>query len=70
MEYRTFEVVLVVLLLLLLSFDVSVPTSAHSLLIFGQVICPNILKCQFIECGSWEGKKLFMQSTTLLSPWI
>jgi hypothetical protein len=30
---QTFEVVLVVLLLLLLSFDVFVPTSAHSLLL-------------------------------------
>ena len=41
------EVVVVVLLLLLLSFEVFVLTSAHPLL-FGQVDCPNILKCQLI----------------------
>ena len=42
------EVVVVVLLLLLLSFEVFVLTSAHPLL-FGQVDCPNILKCQLIQ---------------------
>jgi hypothetical protein len=64
-------VVVVLLLLLLLSFNVFVPTSANSLLIYGQMIYPNIFKCQFTEeCGSREGNKLFMQSTTMLSQWI
>ena len=44
---QTLEVVLVVLLFLLLSYYTFVPTSAHPLLFFGQVICPNILKCQY-----------------------
>ena len=38
---HTFEVVVVVLL----SFDVFVPKNTHPLLYFGQVVCPNILKC-------------------------
>ena len=37
-------VVVLLMLLLLLLFDIFVPTSAHPL-IFGQVVCPNILKC-------------------------
>ena len=44
---QTFEVVIVVLLLLLLSSDVFVPISALPLLTFGQVVCPNIHKCQW-----------------------
>ena len=44
-EIKTFEVVIVVLLLLLLSIDVIIP-KCTSLIIFGQVDCPNILKFQ------------------------
>ena len=44
---KTFEVMIIVLLCLLLSFDVFVPTSAHPLLMFGQVVCPKILKCEW-----------------------
>ena len=39
---QTFEVVIIVLLFLLLSFDVLVPTSAQY---FTQVVCPSIPKC-------------------------
>ena len=42
-EIQIFEVVIVVLLLLMLSFDVFVPTSVHPYN-FGQVVCSNILK--------------------------
>jgi hypothetical protein len=43
-EIQIFEVVMVVLVLLLmqLSFDVFVPTIAHALLSFYQVVCPHI----------------------------
>ena len=40
---QTFEVVVVVWLHLWLLFDVFCP----SLIVFGHVVCPNILKCQF-----------------------
>ena len=36
---QTFEVMIVILLL----FDIFVPTNAHPL--FGQLVCPNILNC-------------------------
>jgi hypothetical protein len=42
---QTFKVVVVVLLLLMSSFDVLIPTSTYPS--FTQVVCPNILKCQF-----------------------
>ena len=43
-EIQTFEVVIVVLLFFLLSFDVFVLTSTQPSL-FGQLVYPNILKC-------------------------
>ena len=49
MEYKTFKVVVVVLLFLLLLIDVFVPTNAHPLIIFGQAVCPYILKCPLVE---------------------
>ena len=39
---QTFKVVVVVVVV----FDVLVPTSAYPPIIFGQAVCPNILKCQ------------------------
>ena len=45
---------LVVFLFLLLSFNVYVPSSALPLLVFGQVICPNILKCQSGHTLLWR----------------
>ena len=41
---KTFKVFVVVLLLLVLLYDVFVPTNTRPFFIFGQVICPNILK--------------------------
>ena len=49
---QTFEVVVVMLLLILLSCDILVSTSAHFLSFFNQVICPNILRCQLNVGGS------------------
>ena len=43
---QTIKVVVVVLLLSMLSFDVFVPHKCICLIIFGQVVSPNILKCQ------------------------
>ena len=43
---QTFEATVVVLLLLLLSFDVFVPASAHPLLLSGKWFVQYILKCQ------------------------
>ena len=42
---QPFEVVVVMLLFMLLLFDVLVPHKCTSLIIFGQVVCPNILEC-------------------------
>ena len=36
------------MVVVLFSFDVFVPTKCTSLIIFGQVVCPNILKCQIL----------------------
>ena len=44
---QTFKTVVVVVLLLLLSFDVFSPHMGTSLIIFEQVGCPNLLKYQF-----------------------
>ena len=49
-EIQTFRVVVVVMLILLLSFDVFVLTSAHPPIIFGKVVCPNILECRLDFC--------------------
>jgi hypothetical protein len=43
---QTFKIV-IMLLLLLLSFDIFVPIM-HIPYLFGQVVCPNVLKCQSI----------------------
>ena len=48
-----FEVVLVVLLLLLLSFDVFGLTSTHPSLFLGQVVSSNIHKCQLVKHVIW-----------------
>ena len=45
-ELQTFKIMIVVLLLLMLSFDFFVPTRAHSL-VFWTSGCPNIPKRQF-----------------------
>ena len=45
---QTFEVV-VVMLLFFIVFLMFSPHKCTSLLIFGQVVCPNILKCQFVQ---------------------
>ena len=42
---QIFKVAVVVLLLLLLSFDILYPR-VHILIIFGQVVCQDFLKCQ------------------------
>ena len=52
------DVLVVLLLLLLLSFDVFIPTSAHPLLFLDKWFCPTILKRQFgvwIECDIYGG---------------
>lgn len=41
-----FKVVVIMLLFLFLSFDVLSPCQVHIPYFFGQIICPNILKCQ------------------------
>jgi hypothetical protein len=43
MEYHTFKVVVVMWLLLLLSLDVFVPTSAHHLLLLDNMLTQNYL---------------------------
>ena len=52
-EIQTFKILVVMLVFLLSSFDVFVPTSVTSLIISGQVVCPNILKCQFSQGTSF-----------------
>lgn len=42
---QTFETVVVVMLLLLFSFDAFVPTNAHPLLVLDKSFCSNVLKC-------------------------
>ena len=49
---QTFEVVVVMLLFILLSYDILVSTSAHFLSFYNRVICPNILRCQLNVGGS------------------
>ena len=49
MEYKTYEAMVVVLFLLLLSFDVFIPTSAHPLLSLDKFfiqICLNVHSLQ------------------------
>ena len=43
---QTFKVAVAMLLLLLLSFDVFCPHKCTTLIIFGQMVCPNILICE------------------------
>ena len=45
---QTFEVVVVALLLVLFLFDGFCPHKCTSLIIFGQMVCPNILECQLL----------------------
>ena len=54
-EYKTFEVVVVVLMLLFGIFD---PHKCTSLIIFEQVVCTNILRCQLFESHEGVCRKL------------
>jgi len=52
---QTFEVVIVMLLLLLFPFVTLVPTSAHLLFIFGQVLCKD-----FVDYVAFESMLMAM----------
>ena len=70
-EIETFEVVVVVLLLLLLLVGVFDPTSAQvSLIICGQVVCPNILRCLFIHKLVISSKKIILYFAKSITTFI